>query len=499
MSPAVLLAKLEPDVAAHNTAPPFGILYLASALEAAGFEVELWHEATTRNTYDRLVRRILEKRPVLVGFSTLTGPSLRPTLEASQAIKRAVDVPVVWGGLHPTMLPEQTLENECVDAVAIGEGEETIVEVAAVLAKGGGPSAIGEVRGLAFRDNGTVRRTAPRPFLRDLDRYQPAWHLLDLRRYLFSDRHFYTDMGSRLVAPTVASIITSRGCPWRCAYCYNQFVNRRSFRAHSPQKVLAAVGELKERYGVGAVIIEDDCFFADRKRGLEIVRGLGIPWNVSIRASEIVKWGAGFLAEIAASGCQEIRIGAESGSPRMLELLEKDITVDDIRGAVRLCLDAGIRPCLNFMIGLPGESEADRRATLDLMDELDGLGGMVAVNGPSVFLPWPGTPLYERAVAVGFKPPTRTEDWAVQWGGQLPSTPFLPKRYRLVNYYRFLGHRKETGFLRFPHVANALKQLARLRWRRRFFGFPWDYYLPRLVWRVFRAMGLGKLSTAFYE
>jgi radical SAM superfamily enzyme YgiQ (UPF0313 family) len=500
MSNTVILAKLEAETGSHSTPPPFGILYLASALEAAGFRVELLHSVGDSANNAALVRKVMAERPVFVGFSTLTGPSLLPTLEASREIRKANDVPIVWGGLHPTMLPEQTLQNTSIDVVAVGEGEETIVDLAKVLADVGvKPERLAEVQGIAFRENGVVRRTELRPFIRDLDRYAPAWHLLDAKRYFFTDRHFYTDMGSRLAAPVVASIITSRGCPWRCAYCYNQFVNRRSFRMHSPQRVLEDVRALRERYGVGAVMIEDDCFFADQKRGVEIVRGLGAPWNVSIRASEIVKWGIEFLNEIAASGCQEIRIGAESGSQNILDLMAKDITVSDIREAVKLCLGAGIRPCLNFMIGLPGETGQDMRKTLDLMDELEGLGESVAVNGPSVFLPWPGTALYDRAVSMGFKPPERTEDWAVQWGGRLPSTPFLPRKYKLINYYRFIAFRKETRFLRFRALADVLKRIALIRWRRRFFRLPLDYYLPRLGWRLLRVLGFRKLSAALYE
>jgi anaerobic magnesium-protoporphyrin IX monomethyl ester cyclase len=496
---SVVLVKLEPDVPQHLVAPPFGILYLASALEQAGFEVTLVHEPGSERVIRQLVADMLRSRPLLIGFSTLTGPSILPTLKASREIKQVSNVPVVWGGLHPTMLPEQTLESGCVDIVAVGEGEETIAELATALADGGKTSTLERVAGLVFRANGSIHRTGPRPFIRNLDQYAPAWHYLDVNRYLFSDRHFYTDMGSRLGAPKVASILTSRGCPWRCAYCYNQFVNRRSFRAHSAARVLHDVRTLKERYGVGALIIEDDCFFAHRARGLEIAHGLGVPWTVSIRASELAKWGPSFVREIAKAGCQEVRVGAESGSQRILELMEKDISVDDIRTAVRLCVEAGIRPALNFMIGIPGESDSDMRMTLDLMDELEALGDAVAVNGPSVFLPWPGTALYERAVAMGFKPPSQTAEWGVQWGGQLPSTPFLPRKYRFINYYRFLAFRKQTAFLKFPFFATVLQRLARMRWRRRFFRFPADYYLPRFVWHFLRGVGLRRLSTAFYE
>ncbi len=494
----VLLVKLEPDVGKHLLAPPFGILYLASALEKAGFAVRLYHERGTPAAIARIVEDATRENPIMVGFSTLTGPSLLPTLLASRALKKASRVPIVWGGLHPTMLPEQTLATGCVDVAVTGEGEETAVELARALPVGDG-RALAAIAGIAYRRDGACVRNPVRPFIRDLDRFAPAWHLLEIEDYFFRDRNFYSDMGSRLAAPVVASVITSRGCPWRCGYCYNQFVNKRSFRAHSAARVVADIEALKNDHGVAAVIIEDDCFFADRGRGLEIVRRLGVPWNASIRAHDLARWGADFVREVAASNCQEIRIGAESGSPRILELIEKDTTVDQIREAVALCGSHGIRVALNFMIGFPGETRGDIDLTFALMDELEAVGPGVAVNGPSVFLPWPGTALYDLAVRQGFEPPRTAEAWGVQWGPSQPRTPFLEDGYRLAGYYRFLAFRKELRFLKYPLLARALGFLARKRWEMRMFRFPVDYYVPRLFLRLLRRVGLKTVGEAVYE
>lgn len=496
----VLLAKLEPYVGDHQLAPPFGILYLASALEQAGFSVRLYHERGTPRAISRIVDDAVRERPIMVGFSTLTGPSLIPTLKAARELKRASRVPVVWGGLHPTMLPQQTLASACVDVAVTGEGEETVVELARALAADRVDGhALASVAGIVYRRNGDAVRTPARAFIQDLDRYSPAWHLLDIRKYFFHDRNFYSDMGSHLAAPVVASVITSRGCPWRCGYCYNQFVNHRSFRVHSAPRVIADIEDLKQNFGVGAFIIEDDCFLANRSRGMEIARHIGVPWNVSIRASELARWGEDFMKDLAATNCKEVRIGAESGSQRILDLVEKDVTIEQIRTAVDLCQRFGIRAALNFMIGIPGETREDRELTFALMDELEAMGPGVAVNGPSVFLPWPGTALYETAIRLGFEQPTTTEGWGVRWGPSQPRTPFIPGPYRLAGYYRFLAFRKETRFLRFPALARALGRLAHARWRRRFFRFPVDYYVPRLLLRLARRLGFVRLSEAVYE
>lgn len=496
----VILVKLEPPGGGHQIAPPFGILYLASALEQAGFSTRLIHERGTRETITRIVGEIVRDTPILVGFSTLTGPSLAPTLDASRALRRASKVPIVWGGLHPTMLPEQSLSAGCVDIAVIGEGEETVVELAQVMKEGGSTGkSFQAIAGIAFPRDGHIVRTAARPFIRNLDRYAPAWHLLQIQDYFFHDRHFYSEMGSSLTAPVVASVITSRGCPWRCGYCYNQFVNRRSFRAHSAERIIDDLRRLRQDHGASAIIIEDDCFFADRSRGLEIVRHMDVPWNVSIRANDICRWGDEFIRTLASCNCQEIRIGAESGSQRILDLMGKDITVADIRKSVAICRSHGIRTGLNFMIGIPGETMDDIRQTFALMDELEAIGPGVAVNGPSIFLPWPGTALYDLAVKQGFVPPDSMEGWSNRWGPSQPKTPFLDKGYRLAGYYRFLAFRKDLHFLKFPLLTRCLRRLALWRWRHRFFHIPLDYYVPRFFLRLLRAMGFGRIGEALYE
>jgi len=120
----VILAKLDSEQVEYRMAPPFGILYLADALEKAGFDVRLFHKMGTEADILELVSLVSAERPIFVGFSTLTGPSIFPTAQASRAIKQASPVPVVWGGLHPTMLPEQSLRNDFVDIVAMGEGSK---------------------------------------------------------------------------------------------------------------------------------------------------------------------------------------------------------------------------------------------------------------------------------------------------------------------------------------------------------------------------------------
>ena len=476
----VFLLKLEPDFESYHLAPPFGILYIADALEKKGFRVRVYHEKGTPGVIDKIGAEVEEHKPLFIGVSTMTGPSLIPSLAVSRKIKEKSKSPVVWGGMHPTMLPAQTLKETPIDIAAIGEGELTAVEIAGALAdKGLDPKNLKNIPGIAFRENGQITVNPTKPFISDLDAYAPAWHHLDRGRYIYKSKYFYGRMAPIPPGQSIAAVTTSRGCPWRCGYCYNQFVNKRTFRAHSADRIVAEVEALKKDFGVSAVIFEDDDFFANKKRALEVVRRIGIPWSSSIRANYIARWGEDFIKEISENSCVEIRIGAESGSPRVLEIMQKDITVEDILRSAELCQEYGIHHLTNFMIGIPGESWEDMLLTFDLMDRLEKEGHFV--NGPSVYLPWPGTPLYDIAVERGFRPPEEMTAWAVQWGKDQPRTPFLKSHLRLVNHYRTLALRDRGRAQRFPAVGKMLKALARKRWEKRFFKWPLDYSVPAVA------------------
>ena len=398
------------------------------------------------------------------------------------------------------MLPQQTLRNESIDIIGMGEGEELIAELAEVIATNGlKPAALERILGIGFRDNGIIRLTPPRPFITDLDRYPPAWDLLPFERYIYGKKYFYSEFGSKLPGDRIGAIITSRGCPWRCGYCYNQFVNKRTFRAHSARRAIADVEYLKKTYGISAVIFEDDDFFANPKRSLEIIGEINLPWSSSIRANYLARWGDEFARELSAHGCTELRIGAESGTPRILELAQKDITREDILRAVELCRKSGIRALLAFMIGFPGESWSEMLETFDLMDNLEQSGDdTVVVNGPAVYFPWPGTALFDRAVELGFRPPQQLREWAVGWGRKnIPA--YVPKKAKYAVFYRILALRKNLNALRFPFLARLFQYLARVRWEKRFFGFPIDYYLSHLAIKTIRFLRMNRIVRIIFD
>jgi anaerobic magnesium-protoporphyrin IX monomethyl ester cyclase len=498
-SPSIFLIKPETERENFIMAPPLGILYLAGALEKQGYSVRLIHERVTPTAEKQIIEDIVAAAPLFVGISTFTGPSLAPSLRLTRKIKERCATPVVWGGLHSTMLPEQTLQEPAIDLAVRGEGEETVVRLADLFGRGqSSPDELAAIPGVAFRHDGRVRVNPLPPFIRDLDAYSPAWHLLGSERYLAEGKTIHTALGSKLGKLKTAAVMTSRGCPGRCGYCYNQFVNQRTFRAHSVEFVIDHIERLKRDHGITGVVFEDDCLFTDRQRALAILRQLHLPWTASIRADYVARWGDEFMREIKDLGCHELRIGAESGSQETLDLMHKDIRREHILHSAELCQRHGITVNMGFLIGVPGERWVEMKKTFDLIDELEGRG-VTVTPGPSFYFPYPGTPMFQEAVKGGFVPPDSIEKWALPWGPSQPAPPYADRRARYVGYYRSMAMRQGTNSLRFPLLVSSLQRLARCRWRRRWFSLPLDFLLPRFILRTLRRVGLKRILAGIYE
>lgn len=498
----IVLVKLETkesQIERYRYFPPFGILYLAHELEKKGFTVKLIHQEGTKTNIHSLVELVAEEDPIFVGLSTLTGQTIIPTVEASIAIKKRCKTPIVWGGHHSTILPEHTLLNEFVDIIVLGEGERTIVELAKVIREYGmNPQKLAGVAGIGFKDGKQPILIPPRPFIENLDELYPAWHHLDINKYFYTENLFRAREKGKTKAATV---ITSRGCPWRCSYCYNQKVNKRIFRAQSAERSIRDILELKDRFNINGVLFEDDNFFTNKKRAMEIIQQIKMPWSSSIRASDLVEGGGDFVKALMENKCMELRIGAESGSQRILNLLNKDLTVEQIRESARLCERYEITAAYMFLVGFPGEEWSDICETLDLIDDLSRMNHYVMVTHLGSYTPYPGTPLYDEAIKMGFEPPHSTIGWGnfvkAGYRGYLPK--YVNKKARSLTYYYHMVIRNDLDDLTLSLPAKLIQRLARLRWKHRFFSFPIDHYVPVSCLKGFEKAGFHSLSRKLYK
>ena len=328
-----------------------------------------------------------EDLPSLVSDAEIVGlTAMTPTISAAMSIahylkKANPDLTILLGGTHATLLPEETLARAPeIDIIVRGEGEETIIDLLQALEHN---QPLDNIPGINYRKNGRVISTAARTTTVDMDSLPfLAYHLLPWRRY-----KPHPPYGR--VLPFTA-VITSRGCPYHCAYCSKPVFGNK-FRAQSPERVIEEIAFLKEKFGVREVSFYDDVFTLDKKRAIAIAdgiikRGIKISWTCEARVNLVDRE---LLHHIKQAGCYAIAYGIESASPEILKTLHKDITLEQVEEAVRISREVGLQAIGYLMIGSPGETPETIIKTIQFARKLK-----LDFAQFSVTTPFPGTELY---------------------------------------------------------------------------------------------------------
>jgi len=408
------------DVFGINVGLPLSCLYLSAVLKRAGYRVEILDERITSTFAHDVEESIQRERPLLVGVSSMTGSQIRGGLQAARAVRKVdPSVPIVWGGVHPTLCPDSTLRDELCDLVVLGEGEITLIELADALREGNDLSGI---QGLGYKENGKLRFTPARPLIEELDEIPPPdYDLIDM------DKYFTTapSTGQRQL-----QVVTSRGCPYDCEFCYNLKFNERRFRHFSAQRTVEDIEYVVNRYDVRAIFIEDDYFFGHPGRvekicDLLIEKDLNLLIQVPCRIDYLHKRSPAMLDKLYRAGFKELWVGIESGSEKRLKEIMKRNTLDQVREVNQLLAGSDVYVKYGFMAGFPNEDRQETLETVDFMFELLQ-GNKNAGTAPvAVYTPYPGTTLYDKArLTYGMKMPDTLEGWSHFHFGE-NNNPFL--------------------------------------------------------------------------
>ncbi len=392
---------------------PLSILAAAS-LAVKDFDVVLIDQRTDPNWRQTLIREV-EAQPLLLGVSSMTGKQISSGLEAAR-VAREVDrrVKIVWGGVHPTLLPEQTLENQFVDIIVRGEGEATLSDLAQALDK---KKSLATVAGIGYKENGEIFLTEKRDHL-DLNTLPPLpYHLIDMEAYVGSQGRFEDNATRSLI------YISSRGCPWQCTFCCNPKLSARRWRALDADQLYDQVSGLVQKYNLDAITFHDEEFLVDKKRSEKVAEMIGgkFDWWIQARMDRLLN---ADVEKLAAGGLMAVQPGIESGSDRILKMIKKGETVAHIKEANRKLASTPIVPLYNFMMGFPGETKEELDMTVDLALDLIKDNANAEVSGFYVFVPYPGTELFDAAVERNFVPPATLEEWA-QYNRQHLDTPWV--------------------------------------------------------------------------
>jgi anaerobic magnesium-protoporphyrin IX monomethyl ester cyclase len=355
-----------------------------------GAAVDVIDPTFARHPLDMIRERILRGGYDLVGVSVMT-PMLREAVYASQVAREVPSRPIVlWGGPHPTVLPEQSIAHECVDMIALGEAEETMREL---IEHDLDPQ---DVDGLWYKRESQTIQNSPRMPIHDLGTLpHPARDLVDMEAYA---RAWYSLTAA---SPTLrgTSVIASRGCPFSCTYCQptlDKLFGKRLRRRPVPH-VIEELRELQEVYRLDAFMLEDDTFIAHNGWATEFAQmlrqsGLRFSWGCNVRADLVVK-GPHLMEEMARSGLVQVNMGIESGSQRILdEVYNKGITVDQVREAAQICKNLGLRIGGYFMLGAPGETRAEVCHTISYAARLP-----IDEAAFNITTPLPGTVLWDKS------------------------------------------------------------------------------------------------------
>lgn len=480
----VVLAFAQSSPFPYHAWTPLSILALGGYLEGNGFEVEYFDERIHR--LGRF-RELAARRPLLLGFSTMTCTQIGNTLRLAKIARRvAPGVPLVWGGTHPTMTAAQTLESDLVDFVVKGEGEQTLLALAKALQDG--RKDFGDIDGLGWKCGGKGVLNRDRGFI-DMDRLPFPYDgkgAAILAEYVRRSSGTLENIGYE----------SSRGCPHACGFCYNVFFHKNVCRVKSPAKIRDELQRLKA-LGVRKLTFYDDTFLAGDREVmpgvLELLRELGFAWSASVRIHTCTPE---LMEQFRQSGCVYLFVGVESSDDEVLRHLRKGQNRRMIDEGIRVAARGGVPTVYSLMIGMPGETEEQLSRTLDFADEIRRRhpGAEIAIQP---YVPLPGTSLYQEAVSAGFKPPRRLEAWQNFTHDEVRN-PWVkdPKLLNAIYINSFLAFRYDRFLKNFwgRLVFGPLNTLSLWRWRNRCYRWFFEFYLYLAYKRLGRFfISLGKM------
>src|SRR3989304_2972361 len=400
---------------------PNGLLAVAALPEKTGFSIKII-DLRVDSDWQQTLKEAIDSDTLCVGIRCFTGRMIISALEVANTVRLLnPNIPIVWGGPHPTLMPEQTLKHPLVDVVVINEGDKVFFELVKVFAEN---RDLSEVNGIGYKDDGKIRINKSVPLIDNLNSLPLfPYHLIDVSKY------------SSLSIDNLPSIdiITSRGCPYNCGFCSTPITSQRLWRAVTVEKIIENIKFLKEKYNIATFYLVDDNFMVDLKRVEQFLDALKednlkIYWGTQgVRIDTINKMSSKFLDKIEESGCVELSIG--------IELQRKN-----------------------------------KNAWFPF----------------NIFTPFPGTPMFQKAVNMGFTQPTKLEEWAhlesTGWGKyyQHWMSDKENKILESINCTSYLAfssgiHRVSNRILKM--LLKAYQPLAYLRFKHMFYFMHLEKFL----------------------
>jgi radical SAM superfamily enzyme YgiQ (UPF0313 family) len=437
---------------------PLALLAVGSNLDPERYEVVIVDARLEDDPEAALLSHL--DGALCVGVTVLTGAPIQDAVRMSRAVKaRRPDLPVVWGGWHPSLFGRECLDEPSVDVTVQAQGEATFAEVVERLARG---ETLEGCHGCWYRAaDGTAKANPPRP-MQNLTTFRPFdYSLLPVERYY------------RLKGKRQLDYITSQGCFFRCAFCADPFVYGRKWKALPPERVGAEIESAWRRWPFDDVNFQDETFFTypEHVAGVadEIIRReLPITWAATMRADQCARLPDDVFEKCRRSGLRRVLVGVESGHEATLARIRKDITLDQVFLTAERCRKAGVRVQFPFIVGFPGESEESVQASLDVAKRLRAMSPDFEVH-VFYFKPYPGSAITQDAVQGGYTLPCTLDEWS-SFDYVTSASPWISaERVRRIERFKFY---QRLAWDRAPAWKRPAQWVARWRCTRDAYALP---------------------------
>lgn len=401
--------------------PPIGLLSI-SRFVAKEFKVKIIDQRF--DGWKPLLINQLKKEPICFATTAITGRQIKYALDVSKLVKEHSAARVVWGGVHPTIAPLQTIKNENIDIVVQGEGEYAFHDLIKNLEKN---KPINRIRGIWSKKNGKIVSNQRADFV-DLNKLPSLpYELIDPRKY-----------NSAINIGNSFDLETGRGCIYNCSFCYNKSYNLNTWRPLSAERIIDELLHLKNHYKKDTFFFIDDCFLASKKRVTELVSHLKqnrlcINWNIEASINDMKQFDTKELQDLDKYGLRFISLGVESGSKRILRLLNKRIAINEVIQINKRLAAFNFIPKYNLVAGYPTETIEELKQTTKLIIKLLQDNPKAIIETLAGLTPYPGTAYYSEALKYGMTEPKKLEDWihynTEEW---INHAPWLSEKRRKI-------------------------------------------------------------------
>ncbi len=439
---------------------PLALIAIGSYLDADKYHVVIIDARIDKSPFEK-VKAALLNNGACFATTVLTGAPIKDAQKMSRKVKEAFpDIPVVWGGWHPSLFPEQTLNEWSIDVVVKGQGEITFKEL---LERFDTNTSLEGLQGICYKDGERKIRTNTERTMVDINQF-PAFNydLIDVPAYI------------KLSGRKQLDYISSQGCRFRCSFCADPFMYKRGWYGFSAERMGDEIEALWKKYQFEHVHFQDETFFTNSKRVKAVAeefikRKLPITWFGTMRADQGVRLDEEVWEICKKSGLEKVMIGMEAGTQKMLDWMQKDIKLEQVFDSAKQCIKYDISINFSIIIGFPDEPEESIDATLAMVKELREMSSKFHM-GIFYYKPYPGNKIADELLAKGFNFATSLEEWSdFDYVGTKASDWISEDKIMEIENFKFYQRLAYTQ-KRLPMI----KHIAKWRLDKKMYALPFE-------------------------